>query len=365
MQLLCNTSVRQSSSSNDSPLHEQNTSPSHHSDSGIASSTSQQETDPHPVLRQAIDCNNSADDHNSEDERQPDEHLKTSSSSGGDHSDSLSSGSPWRTSPPLPADESASSGSQQTPVVFKFSPAIADRTTSPIVAHKEIDCGAGPLVVVNGTSHSRHSNCSDDEDSSHSTPSHTSSVAPDAMSVTRPDQPDTMPDLCFNDGETRPPPDPVQPEPPPVRRQIHSVAAGDHNYIVISERSAGADGRDVRPHQNHNHNNSSSRSRKSSGRPADQSNSRIEQNHSDLSLRPNKRRKCSSSTSDNMQTAGVEVADRNNIIITSNNNNNNNNSSSSRPAVDQRSAVCSGGSESPAIRNSCKFPITNGHTYEV
>lgn len=370
MQLLCNTSVRQGSSSNDSPLQEQNTSPSHHSDSGIASSASQQETDPQPVLRKAIDCNNSADEHNSDDERHPDdhtEHVKNNSSSSHDEA-SVSSESSWRTSPPplLPvAPLSSASPSHQTPV-FKFSTTVSKPVltaaagpvvqTSPIVAHKE-ESSAGSAPVVNGTS---HSNCSDDEDSSRSsaTPPHASPVAPDAMSVSRPDQPDTTPDLCFNDGETRPldPDVVVLPEPPPVRRQIQSVASGDHNYIVISEQSV-VDGRDWEVRQNH-------RSRNNSGRLPEETslpNNRIDQNHSDLSMRPNKRRKCSSSTSsENIQTIGLEVADRSN--------NNNNNSSSSRPVdQSQRSGVCSSGSavDAPPIRNSCKFPIMNGHTYEV
>ena len=339
VQLLCNTSVRQSSSSNDSPLQEQNTSPSHHSDSGIASgsSASQQETDPQPVLRQAIDCNNSADEHNSDDER-----VKNNSGSSHDEA-SVSSESSWRTSPPPPA--SSASSSHQTPV-FKFATAASAgpvAQTSPIVAHKE---ESPPVVTVNGTSHSK---CSDDEDSSGSaTPPHSSPVAPDAMSASRPDQPDTTPDLCFNDGETRPFDAVVLPE-PPVRRQVHSVASGDHNYIVMSEPGVRGDWG-----QNHSRsrNNSSGRLPEETSLP----NNRIDQNHSDLSTRPNKRRKCSSSTSsENIQTIGLEVADRSN-----------NNSSSSR-AVDQRSGVCSGGSgvDAPAIRNSCKFPIMNGHTYEV
>lgn len=376
MQLLCNTSVRLTSCSNDSPLHEQNTtSPSHHSDSGIASSASQQDTDPQPVLRQAIDCNNSpADDEHSSDDL-PSHHPQNNVKQQSPVPDEASLSSADSSSPPPPPVSLSAPSSRQT-AVFKFSslvskpvPTVAPgpvvQTTSPIVAHKQ-DL---PVVAVNGTSHSK---CSDDDSSSGS---HSSASPPpphsvpvkrpaDVLTVTRSDQPDATPDLCFNDGETRAPTVVVLPEPPPAaaRRLIHSVASGDHNYISV------IDGRDVEwsNHRSHsNHNNS---------RAADESllsNHRIDQNHSDLNTRPNKRRKCSTSTSsDNIHTIGIEAPAKNNNNTSSSNSSSG--SGSSRAAGDQRdgqrSGVCS---ESPvesatsAMRNNCKFPIMNGHTYEV
>lgn len=341
MQLLCNTSVRHS----DSPLHEQNTSPSHHSaDSGIASSASQQDTDPQPVLRQAIDCNNSpaGDTTDRRLDGQRDECLQDEASLSSDSS-----------SPPLSLSSSRQTG------VFKFSsivskpvPTVApvvQTTTSPIVAHKE---DVTPVVAVNGSSHSK---CSDDDSScsSVSPPPHCVPVKRPADLVSRSDQPDTTPDLCFNDGETRTVR--VLPEAPSIRRQNHSVASGDHNYISV------IDGRDGQQnHRNH-----------SASRPEESllSNHRIDQNHSDLRTRPNKRRKCSSSTSsDNIHTMGLESGVRNNSTNSNNNSTSGSSSgsgSSGRGSGDQNSHCSESAVDSASLRNSCKFPIMNGHTYEV
>lgn len=185
---------------------------------------------------------------------------------------------------------------------------------------------------------------------------------------------------------------------PPAAR--NSVAYGDHNYISVidGEESSGWSGSSSRMQQNHSsinrtvsrsHSSQDSSSDGASNGTSDESeeriairNHRIEQNHSDLNnLRPNKRRKRSNSStsasSENSESpsAATRAAESGCCPDGSISSNSNSNSGVvSRPAVDsppssqQRSSssVCStsgsGVDSGPGLRNSCKFPLMNGHT---